>query len=204
MKSLTKKIAPIFALLPLVANAQGTFVFDQQSSDESNPATGGNTIQTSQPTGQSFVPSFAAVGFVRLQLFDINRNNGIGATIYVNIRSDSINGAIIGSTEPVTMPDNFGLPLSTGFIDFLFATPVPVQAGNTYFFQPIVQSGDSWAVAGGLFNYAAGDEYLNGTAFPSDYWFREGVIVPEPSSVALLLLGGATVAYVRRKSQSSS
>jgi hypothetical protein len=181
----------LFAFLPLWAQAQGTFIFDQQSSDESNWATGGNTIQTSQPTGQSFTPSFASVGFVRLQLFDLNRNNGVGATVYVNLRSDSINGPIISSTQPVTMPDSFGLPLNTGFMDFLFATPAALQPGNTYYFQPVVQSGDSWAVAGGSFNYPGGDEYLNGSPFPSDYWFREGIIVPEPSAAALMLFGGA-------------
>jgi len=175
-------------LVPLSAHAQGTFVFDQQSSDESNPGSSGNIIQNVQPTGQSFTPSLDAVGFVRLQLFDFNRSNGIGATIYVNLRADSITGPIVDSTAPVTLPDNFGLPFTSGFVTFTFATTVPVQPGVKYFFQPIVQSGDQWVIAGGSFNYPGGDIYANGVAGSSDYWFREGIIVPEPSTSTLLLL----------------
>jgi hypothetical protein len=191
------KFFTLSLLAPLLVSAQGTMVFDQQSSDESNGATAGNIIQDWQPTGQSFTPSLAGVRFVELQLFDAVRNNGVGATIYVNLRSGSLTGAIVDSTAPVALPDNFGLPLTSGFVTFLFANTVPIQPGDTYFLEPVVQSGDSWAVAGGSFNYPGGDEYLRGTAFPSDYWFREGVIVPEPSAIGLALVG-AGVLLVRK------
>ena len=115
----------------------------------------------------------------------------MGATIYVNLRSGSLTGQIVDSTAPVALPDNFGLPLNGGFVTFFFTNTVPVQPGTVYFFEPIVQSGDRWAVAGGSFNYPGGDEYLRGTPGPADYWFREGVIVPEPSPCVLLLCGAA-------------
>src|SRR6266403_1893617 len=97
MKKL-QKLQQIFAFVPLIAKAQGTFVFYQQSSDESNGGSSANVSQTAQPTGQSFTPSLNGIGFVRLNLFDENRNNGLGATIYVNLRSNSITGPIIDST----------------------------------------------------------------------------------------------------------
>jgi len=188
MKARRRK-PPILAIVPLTTFAQGTFVFDEQSSDESNGGSSLNVIQTAHPTGQSFTPSLNGIGFVRLNLFDENRNNSQGATIFVNLRSDSITGSIISSTAPVTLPDNFGFPLNTGYATFFLPTDVPLQPGTKYFLQPVVQSGDLWGMFGGSFGYPGGDLYANGIPGSSDYWFREGVIVPEPSAVVLLVTG---------------
>jgi hypothetical protein len=192
---LLQKILTISLCLPLVATAQGTFVFDQQSSDESNPGSGFNIIQNSQPVGQSFTPALDAIGFVRFNLFDQVRSNGTGAVVYVNLRSGSITGPIIDSTAPVTLPDNFG---PDGFVNFLFASNVPLQSGVKYYLQPVVQSGDPWGIIGGTFNYPGGDLYANGTAFSSDLWFREGTIVPEPSAPLLLFFAVGICVLCRR------
>jgi hypothetical protein len=135
------------------------------------------------------------VGFIRLFVGD-NAFNSLGATVYVNLRSDSITGAILSSTEPVVMADAF-----FGYVDFIFASPVPVTPGQTYYFQPVVQSGDSWSVvAYNSYNYAGGTVFESGTALPLiDLWFREGIIVPEPSSAALSLVGGAVFVFLRRR-----
>jgi hypothetical protein len=186
---LLQKVLIVWLSVPLVASAQGTFVFDQQSSDESNGGSGGTTIQNFQPMGQSFTPSLNGIGFVRLNLLDENRNNGQGATIYVNLRSGSIAGTIMSSTAPVALPDNFGLPLNTGYVTFLFPTEIPLQPGTIYFLQPVVQSGDLFAAFGGSFGYSGGDLYANGIPSTTDLWFREGIIVPEPS--APMLVGSA-------------
>jgi len=171
-------------------------VFDQQSSDESFPGVGGVLIQNAQPTGQSFTPSLNAIGFVRFNLFDQIRNNGTGATVYVNLRMDSITGSIVDSTAPVALPDNFG---PNGFVNFFFGSNVPLLPGVKYYLQPVVQSGDTWGIIGDTFNYAGGEFYNQGVGTTlSDLWFREGIIVPEPSTAALLLIGGA-IAYVRRR-----
>jgi hypothetical protein len=186
-----KKLLAASLLLPALAGAQGTMVFDQQSSDESNPGNNGITIQPAQPAGQSFTPSLNAIGFVRFNLFDQVRNNGTGAVIYVNLRSDSITGPIVDSTAPVSLPDNFGSGL-TGFVSFFFPSNVSLQPGVKYYLQPVVQSGDLWDAITGVFNYAAGEQYVQGNSTTaSDLWFREGVIVPEPSSCVLLLCGAA-------------
>lgn len=196
---LVLKILTIAQFLPAVANAQGTFLYDQQSSDESNSGNSGNFIQSAQPTGQSFTPSLNGIGFVRLNIFDWNANNGTGAVIYVNLRSDSITGTIIDSTTPVSLPDNFGLPLGSGsqFVNLYFANTVPLQPGVTYFLQPVVQSGDVTVILGDVFNYSGGAEYAFGNASTADYWFREGIVVPEPSSSILLLLGATSLVRSR-------
>jgi len=197
MKSLLlATIIALSAFSPSLVTAQGTFAYDQQSSDESNPGAGFNFIQNVQPTGQSFTPSLNAIGFVRFNLFDWVRNNGIGATILVNLRSDSITGPIIDSTAPVALPDNLG---PNGFVDFFFSSNVPLQPGTKYYLQPVVLSGDQWGIIDDRFNYPGGELYANGTASTSDYWFREGVIVPEPSIVALVLVGAGILGYIRRR-----
>ena len=199
-----RKFLAFLPLLPVLANAQGTFIYDQQSSDESNGGLTGITIQLGQPVGQSFTPSLDGVRFVRLHLLDANKGNGVGATVYVNIRSDSITGAILSSTDPVALPDGWGSPTS-GYVDFFFPATVPLEPGTTYFFQPVVQTGDSWGMLGDAFNYPGGTSYVLGNPNSAiDYWFREGLVVPEPSVAVLLLVGAAAFVYANRRQTRSS
>jgi hypothetical protein len=109
---------------------------------------------------------------------------------------DSITGAVLAATSPVFMPDSFN-----GFTNFFFAPAVALSPGTTYYFQPIVQSGDGCGTrAYNDYNYPGGMEFTSGMPFPNnDLWFREGV-VPEPSSVALLALGIGAL-FVRRLEQ---
>ncbi len=75
--------------------------------------------------------------------------------MYVNFLSGSINGTVLGSTEPVFMPNLFD-----GVTNFFFATAIPVTAGVTYYFQPVLQSGDNeWGVRADAFNYPGGQRH---------------------------------------------
>ena len=180
--------------------AQGTFIYDQQSSIESQPAEAAAFLQTQALLGQSFTPSLAAVGFVRLDLYDPIVGNSKGATVYINLRSDSIGGTILATSTPVSMPEGFGAG-GGGFANFLFATPVPVTPGIVYYFDLAAQSGsDLWGVRRFVqgSDYPGGTEYLQGQPGTDDFWFREGIVVPEPSSVALLFLGTGILFWRRR------
>ena len=180
-----------------MAFGQGTFQYDQQSSLGPVPPDVLWSIQGNEPSGQSFIPSLSAVGFVQLELFDGNPNNGLGATLYVNLRSNSITGPILSSSAPVFLPDT---PSGGGVTNFLFSSPAVVMPGTTYFFEVVVQSGDSWYVNTLGNVYPGGEFYRQGLAQPlSDSWFREGVIIPEPSAAWLVLAVGAVRFYVRRK-----
>jgi hypothetical protein len=170
------------------------YVYDQQSSDENNRGEGVAGIQQLQPIGQSFIPTNSSVNFVRMIFADINPGNNLGAVVYVNLWSGSISdGTLLNSTAPVSLPDSFGFN-NDGIVNFFFATSTTLIPGMTYYFQPVVQSGDAWeTIADVNFNYSGGTAIFNGTANPQwDLWFREGVYtaVPEPSSVWLVLLGG--------------
>jgi len=185
----------VFLISACSACGQGTVIYDQQSSTESNFGGQGFAIQSFQPMGQSFTPSLAGVGFIRMFLG--RRSFDQGATIYLNLRSDSITGVVLVATSPVALAVGF-----IGTVDFLFASAVPVNPGTTYYFQPIIQSGGPFSATGDTFLYAGGSAFLQGVPVGEDLWFREGIIVPEPSTLALLLVGGGAIAYVRRKSKS--
>jgi hypothetical protein len=192
----SRALQTLLLCLPICAHAQGTFSYDQQSADEANLIEGGVAIQSNQPVGQSFTPTFSSVGFIRLWLYDGAFPNGAPGTMYLNLRSDSINGTILGSTGLVALPAN-----STGFTDFLFGSPVSVQPGSTYYFQPVLQDSLSRGLNQANYAYSGGTLLLNGVPDPQghDLWFREGIIVPEPSNIALALSGLACFAVLIRR-----
>jgi len=185
MKELCIAAASLSASLSI--RAQGTFICDQQSADESYYLEGSIGLGQ-QPLGQSFTPSFDSVGFVR-----IYASGGSSATFLMNIRSDSITGTIIGTSDPLTV----GLG---GASTFLFSTPVSVTPGTTYYFQPIIQSSvGGYAAFIRAYNYSGGMFIANGLEVPTkDFWFREGIVVPEPSSISLLLLGSGALFWMRK------
>jgi hypothetical protein len=160
----------------------------------------GAVIQQLTPLGQSFKPGLSAVGFIRLKLYDNTSGNGVGATFIVNLRTNSITGAVLASTIAVTLPDGF-----TNAVDFFFPVPVPLAPGTNYFFEPVVQSGDLWKIDAGPYNYPGGTAISQGIAISgSDLWFREGIIVPEPSPALLILIGAAILVRQFRKSMTTS
>jgi hypothetical protein len=189
------KILLLSALLDAHGQGTVTFNYDQQSATESTGGGIASVIQANQPLGQSFTPTLMSVDFIRLSLSDASFNS-VGATLLVYLREGSITGNILGTSDPMTMPDRF-----SGYVNFFFSTPVSVNPGTQYYFQPWLVSGDpSWGiVAYNAYGYPGGTAYANGVAVPGqDLWFREGVVVPEPSSGVILLLGLCALAARRR------
>ncbi len=191
MKKLCLFFQATLSLLVQDLHGQGTFVYDQQTSTESLPGEAARGIQVSQPIGQSFTPLLSSVGFIRLQLFDINPGNGQGVMMSVNIRTNSIAGPILASSDTVSLVDGFPGNNTVGFVNFFFTSPPAISPGLTYYFQPVVQSGDAWAIGRFVLpNYPGGTEYINGQAGINDLWFREGIyVVPEPAGLALVACG---------------
>ena len=151
------------------------------------------------PTGQSFVPTLSSIGFVQFYLGDPTKVQG--PTLYVDLWSGSLgNGTLLGQTDPVFLSTSF-----VGITTFFFSTPVTVTPGTTYYFQPIIQSGDSEDIGIVGNEYPNGMAYLSGTPQPGgDLWFREGiVVVPGPSSFSLFVLGLFGICPVSRNRRNS-
>jgi hypothetical protein len=175
---------------PAWCRAQGTLVFDQQSSTNPDNAAGSGVIQQlATPYGQSFTPALSGIDFVMLGFYDAQPGNGLGATVFVNLRSGSIGGPVIGYTSPISMRDGFGI-VAGGVTNLLFLSTLALVPGQVYYLQPVVQAGDLWGVNAGPYGYPAGSTFLGGAPLlGSDYWFLEGIIVPEPACGLLALLG---------------
>ena len=207
MKSKSSYCVVLLWLARLCANAQG-FVYDQQTASSSVYVGGAAGLQQGSPIGQSFTPTLAGIDFVQFVLFDVNNGNGLGATVYVNLRSDGITGPILGTSNPFSMPDRYGQSSVNGAPPvgvFYFAATIDLQPGTVYYLEPVVQSGDQWGIRGSEFGYAGGTGYYQGLPFPTrgDLWFREGTFtVPEPSALAVFLLGAGVLAWIRRTRRS--
>jgi hypothetical protein len=175
-----------------VIRAQGTLVYDQQSTNLVEGAIALNRT----PFGQSFTPTLDSIGFVDFQL----HTGTFPSTVEVNLRSDSIMGAILGTSTSVTVPSN-----STGSstYEFLFSSPVSLTPGTKYYFEPVVVSGSNSLLNISFVQYAGGDAIYDGvTLTDRDFWFREGIVVPEPSLSALFAVG-CCITFSRRCRQSS-
>jgi len=184
------------------AAGQRVFVYDQQSStDDDWPLTGGGMLWPGGPTGygQSFTPSLSAVGFIRLKVCDVFPGNSTGAIMQVDLRSDSITGPILGTSLPFEMADGFA-----GIADFLFAPETSVTPQVMYYFEFRITAGDTWAVTcmEDVFNYPGGTGIAMGRPDASlDFWFREGIVIPEPSTGALVLVSLAVITLSRRRNE---
>ena len=185
----------------ILGRCQQAFMYDQQSS--TNETAGGVfvNIQSNEPIGQSFVPALSSVGFVRLYVSDSSFPTGSPATVYVNLLAGSITGTVLGATIPLDLSGGF-----YGFTNFLFSTPVSVTPGTTYYFQLVANSADDWRTSIiGVYGFD-GTPYLNGVPYgsgSSQLWFREGIVVPEPSLSLALLAGGALLCFRRKKAASA-
>jgi hypothetical protein len=183
-------------LVSFSALSQGTFLFDQQSATNTGfvNGDGGLVFDLAQPAGQSFTPTLSSVDLVQFKFFDTGQGSRAGATVYVDLLSGSITGNVIAASSPVTMPRLF-----FGITNFYSPTGTAVTPGTTYYFQPVLAAGnDQWTIIDNPnYNYPGGSGFAFGSPQSSQLWFREGVIIPEPSLSLLLVLGCISMA-VRR------
>jgi xanthosine utilization system XapX-like protein len=209
-KTFQNLLVAMFVAASLQTHAQG-FVYDQQSATNGVSPFANNVdglyIQT-EPLTQSFIPTLLSIGFLQLEFEDVPNNGNSGATVYVNLwtGSPNVNSAtLLGSTTPVFMPDGFvnsGLGVA-GITNFYFSAAIVLTAGQTYYLQPVVQSGDNpWAVVTIGNTYPNGQLFASGAGFNTDMWFREGVMAaPEPATLALVGFGGILVYTFKRRSK---
>jgi hypothetical protein len=180
------------------ASAQGTFLYDQQSSTSEGYGGygGGPVFQTLLPsTGQSFTPTLSGINFTRLSISDGDPGDGLGSTWFLNLRSTGITGPILGTTASVYLPDGF-----TGHPNFFFPNTIPLTPGTRYWFDVNSPDGGAWNIVFAAFHYPGGDGWVRGNDDPAGgYWFREGLVVPEPSSAAMLFMALGSVWVFRRK-----
>ena len=147
-----------------------------------------------RPIGQSFTPTRDGLDFVELRIDDAGSGPvGPGANFVLNIRSGSIFGAIVGTSRTVFVPDGANTGGGSTYTRFLFDSRVSLTPESLYVIQviqldPIHMFSSSFGIDGNF-----GDTYQRGTAILGgvvqsnfDFYFVQGIIVPEPSSLAML------------------
>ncbi len=191
-------------ILPDLSASQtfaGTIDIVDQSQTEVDVVIGIPEVDT---MWQTFTPELSAVDFVELQMFDSSLDTN-GGSLFLRIREDTIDGDILG-TSPVTfLEDCFQFPEGPGCgmiatdlapVRFEFLESVLVNPGQTYLIEIVFDGGDSLGVAFAADNYAGGVGFVEGfDQFDLDLTFREGIVVPEPSTALLfgvvcLIAGG--------------
>ena len=190
-------LSAVLWLLVSHARGQGSLVVDQASGSLEESVVNAYLIPENQLV-QSFTPSLNAVGFVQLRsLFTSPQGNTV--TVAVNLRQGAYDGPIISSTDPLIIIGFAGVGT------FYFPGNIPVTAGQMYFFEPVLKSAGSVDVGfKDPSSYLGGSLWGNGVISQTgDLWFREGIVVPEPSTFSLLGLG-AGIAFMLRKSSLSS
>jgi len=191
MKTLILYAVVILTLCARPLCGQGIRLYDQQATNlVEGVATFANDYQ---PVGQSFTPTLSSIGFIELLFFDADIFSTNGNLVTINLRSNAITGPILATTTSFAVSNEF-----FGIADFFFSSPVPVVPGVTYYLQPFIQLGDAVNAPLTDGSYPGGTAFSQGVPFPNyDLWFREGVVVPEPSSVGLALVGAGLLGLAR-------
>jgi hypothetical protein len=131
-------------------------------------------IRHFNPIGQEFTPTLSSLDSVELFTQDFgSAHNGLGGELVVNIRLGTINGQIVGTSLPVTLPDFF-----SGVTHFDYSSSVSLIPGSLYVIEVLVRSGDDWGIGssgGPSSTYSGGNQILQGVPQAgNDLWFQEG------------------------------
>lgn len=181
-----------FSLVVADSLSQGFLAVDQASGTTNELIQVASRIPDNE-IAQSFTPLIPAAGFVQLQTSIFA--NSSGETLVINLRQGAFNGPIIGSTTAEFLVNKF-----TEVSTFYFPAEVALTPGQLYFFEPVLLSPGSLDIGTkSPSSYLGGDLWSNGMMDPqADLWFREGVVVPEPGAVWLLLFGTPLLVWFRR------
>jgi len=193
MKIRSIAIAFISWLLAIDLQAQGFLLVDQASGTMDEIVTTSTQLPNNQ-IAQSFTPSLSAVGFVQFSEYVPAFPGNNTVTFAVNLRAGAYNGQILSSTDLVILV-NHGTQIGT----FYFPENISVTPGNLYFLEPVLSS-TGFLNIGYKFpsSYPGGEAWSNGGIAGSDYWFREGIVVPEPNVSWMLGFSACLFVLVRR------
>ena len=175
----------------LFVRGQGTFVWDQGFTNITDQA----AALTNTPLGQGVTPTTSSMDAAAFYL-SIGFVGGVPGDAEVLVRSGSVTGAIIGTSNPETVSGGNGT-----VYDFTFSSPVALTPGTQYYLEPVELSGNLLNAQLGVVGFGKGQAIYGGVADHTDnFYFEEGIqVVPEPSIAALLMIGGGITYWHRRR-----
>jgi hypothetical protein len=150
----------------------------------------------SLPIGQEFIPASTSLNAVDLLTY--GSDGPVTAIFQVSIHAGSFAGPVVGLSDPAFVSDS-----SPTLTQFTFSTMVSLTPGNIYAMELILTTGARawWAVGyDPTAAYSQGRMILGGVPTSQyDLWFQEGVVVPEPRTTMLCLIGIAAFIIFRRR-----
>jgi hypothetical protein len=164
---------------PIAVSAGTINIVDQQ-----NPV--GTLDHVGPKIGQSFTATLTRVDAAEFLLKPFSSSASVRLDLFGNL-AFGFSGNIVGSSLPVVITNT-----TLQLIHFDLIAPVTLTPGNQYTFRLVETNGD-WFRArySGDYQYSGGKFFnADGAPFDSlDFVFREGIHVPEPSSVILAAIG---------------
>lgn len=157
--------ALLFALAPASARAH-EFVVDQACTPTIWSMF---SIRYYTPVSQTFVPALDVMDAAEIWVEWLDTGT---ATLQVTVHADSVQGPVVGTSEPVVVPSG-----TEGAVHFDFSAAVPLEPGRTYALAvAIVDGTGNPMIAGGDDRpYPGGQAVLKGdTPLGIDFWFRVG------------------------------
>ena len=188
MKTTSLLIVFIFCAFSQKLDAQSTLV-DQSYT----PPCGCLAVQThdgeNKPflIGQEFTPSLPLLNFVDLSV-QVFTSLNYPLSLYAEIHADTFSGPLLGTASPITYSQTFA-----GEAHLEFPTTVSITSGQLYVLRLDSTFAPGYGVQINLVPAGAGPGYDKGRfvfgGLPqsdgADLWFREGIAVPEPSTLAV-------------------
>lgn len=156
--------------VPAVAH---TFTIDQHNDAALGKV--GYSMPPRSEIGQSFVPTLNSLDVVELEVYPLDSSGTNSA--YVRIRSGTVDGAIIGTSQVTTL-----LSTVERIAHFDFNEALELVPGNVYVIDAVTQQGEvAFFLTDGTGPYGAGTAFLDGVALQDkDLWFREGTSTVTP------------------------
>ena len=161
------------------ASAQPVDYVLDQAHDDLHAREGIHSLVGYPTVTQEFTPTFGALNVVEIftQDWSFPVTNGIGATLQVTIRNDTTNGAVLGVSAPLNLPDGWEGPSRFRFPELVWLT-----AGKRHAIEVRLIAGNNWGVEsyGAFAPPYPGGRYFVGPHLvtDADMWFRLGVSPP--------------------------
>jgi hypothetical protein len=180
-----------------------------QANDPPAPFSVGSIRFADQSIVQEFRPALSGLDAVELRMIDRGVDDTDGAQVFVRIRWFGLTGPIVGTSDLLSLPDQFGVATDGGIVTLTFPKRLMLTPDEPYFIEVNQLRGDNFHVGyTGLFDYYDRGHMWAGYPTPmpqetDDLWFRTG-LVPEPSGLtlavsSLFLLGAATLFAAARR-----
>jgi hypothetical protein len=151
--------------------------------------------------GQRFTPQLSGIDFVT---FALSEESGNRASIAVNVRAETMEGPILGTTAELVISPGLGGG-TFALVDFRFPSTVRLTPGEMYILELVdTPTANIFVWGNRTSDETTGGAMIGGPYSCCDFYFAEGIVqtsaVPEPPKGPLFIISlGAVACACRRR-----